>query len=424
MDKSRVIIDMGLMAESIIGHDLFNPVHLRYAATLDHEIDAELLAKAWDRTKRVYPIIDAVFGYDHAVTDYYVEHADIIYAKDHLYLMKPEGGVNDPVRTKVPVIPSTEAVAGRAISVCYYDRTIFISAYHSLLDGGGMTMVFRTLLYSYLALYTGHEDENPIVELTEGRDLSEYYITASPEYIFKLDYTPVPAYTLPFRCVGFYDKEMVNDNGNIYCGNVALNAADFMRLCKENGANPSAMMCAVLGKTAYALNPDERSDMVFGLTVSTRKLLGLDNSIANVVGSAIAHGSYDELTAPSLAEASQRIRKEIDQQRGKDYYLSFSRLSSTYHLDPNFKFWTVTYVGSLNIGENNGHIVDFNMETNGNSNLYLMQLNDKFVLTLQYGMATQKYLAEFVKVFTELGVKAEIIHPAHHVDKDSPTAVM
>jgi hypothetical protein len=46
-----------------------------------------------------------------------------------------------------------------------------------------MTMILRTFLYAYLALRTGHEDENPVVELREGRSPQEYYTNVASAYL-------------------------------------------------------------------------------------------------------------------------------------------------------------------------------------------------------------------------------------------------
>ena len=64
------------------------------------------------------------------------------------------------------------------------------------------------------------------------------------------------------------------------------------------------------------------------------------------------------------------------------------------------------------------------METNGDSNLYLMQVRDKFILTLQYGRATAKYLDEFVRVFQRYGIEAQIVHPAQYASNDTPMPVL
>lgn len=425
MDKK--VLDLGIMSGSAIKQDFVNPIHLRYTVTLDHDIDDKFIAEAWNRTKKVYPLIDCVLRFDHGNADFYLQlpqEERYKYRNDHMYLVQTDNGTNDPVKTKIPIAPASDTAGGRLICISYYERTVSISAYHVLVDGGGLNMIFSTFLYSYLALYTGHEDKAPVVELTEGRSCEEYYTASLTDIAFSQDCTPVPLYSLPRNCFGFYDKDMVRDEGGVLSGNIKVSAADFMKLCKENGANPSSMLCAILAKATYSLVSDEE-DMVFSLTVSMRKQLSLENDISNTVGIALAYATCDESKNKTIAEISQRIRRDVDSQRSRDYCLSFLRVMfDTYRYFPKYKPIVVTYMGSLNIGDNNGHIVDFSMETDGASNIYMMQLNDRFIITLQYGKATGKYLDEFKEIFSELGVKAEITHPAHYVSMDSKTAVL
>ena len=424
LDDKNVLVDLGYHWESRLMGDFGNPIQLRYTVTLDHELDDELVAKAWERTKRVYPLVDATLGFERDPSLYAVPDAMEAYYDDHLYLVKAEGGANEPQRSRVPVSPYTDAVGRRLICISYFGRNVSLSAYHTIVDGGGMTMILRTFLYAYLTLRTGHEDENPVVELREGRSPQEYYTNVASAYLGAQTYVPTPLYSLPFGCKGFYDKDMTCAGPNPIQGALKLDAAAFMRLCKESGANPSAMISALLARVAYALNPEEHSDIVFNFTMSARGTLGIEDSIANANGSLLAYATRSDVEGKSLAEVAQRIRTDVNAQRGRDYYLTFRKSFYTYQRKLLSKARTVTYVGALDIGDNNGHIVDFNMETFATSNLYLMQLNESFVLMLAYGNATQRYLEGFVRAFRDLGVDAEVTRPAYCIVRDSKTAVV
>ncbi len=425
MDKSKVVADLGLITETALAHDLFNPVHLRYSVILDHEIDEEMLIKAWNKVKKVYPIVDTTFKLESGDVELYMDPVfRASHTKDHIFLIKPDSGLNEPIKSKVPIEPGCELVCGRLISVSYYEDKLTLSAYHSLADGGGLNMIFSVLLYIYLSLYTGHEDENPPVDLTENKDINEYYQGATLDYIFSLDYTPVPMYTLPLECKGFYDDDMVKENKSVASCTLNIPVKDFIEFCKKNGANPSSMMCSLLAKASYSLNPDVNDDIVFDLTVSMRKVLGLGKTIANCIGLAAAYTTHDDIMNKSIAEVSQKIRHDIDIQRTWDYYISFRRLFNTYQHKPTYKSKTVTYMGALNIGDNNHHIKELELGTNSIHNLYMMQLNDKFAIILQYGKATEKYMNEFIKIFSDYGIKAEIKQPAHLLMNDSKIPVL
>ena len=425
MDKSRVLCDLGLVHGSNIIQDILIPLHIRNTVTVDHKVDGDLLKQAWERTKRVYPIIDSVLGYDQEDPSVYMDPAKTSkYVKDHIYLIRAEGGANDPIETKVPVSPGTEAVGNRLLAVSYYDNTITIGGYHRLVDGGGLNMVFSTLLYAYLALYTGHEDDDPKVELTEGRAIEEYYISDTPEFIFSKAYTPTPLYTLPIGCRGFCDEDMVNDENEVLLGNIAFSASEFIKFCKDNGANPSAMLCTLVAKAAYSLNPERNDDIVFGVSVSEKKNLKIERSIANAVMIAIAYTKHEDVRNKSIADIAGKIRTDIDYQRTPDYYLSHYRVFQSYKQAPSFKHRTITYLGSINVGDNNHKIIDQCCGTYGDNNLFMMQLNDKFYISLQYGKATEKYLTEFECIFKELGIECEITRHTATVPFDVKEAVL
>jgi hypothetical protein len=424
MDKSKVIVDLGTVGELSLQHDLENLVHIRYSAVLDHDIDDDKIKAAWDRTKRVYPVIDAVLGFEHGDVSIYANPNELAkYSGDHVYLVQADTGTGNPVKTKVPVAPGTEAAGKRLICVSYYGRKVSINAYHIFTDGSGLKKIFSTFLYSYLALYTGHEDEKPVVGLTEGRAVQDYYIASTDKIVFSQEYTPTPLYTLPPDCKGIEDRGLQFD-GNCYVGSLSVPASDFMKLCKDSGANPSSMLCALTAKAAYAVNAGETDDIVFCITLALKNILGLNDDVSNASGVAVAYASHDDIVSGSLGGAAKKIRRDVETQRTKDYCISFLRAMATYTFMPKFRPRMVTYLGDVNIGDNTSHIVDFSVETDGHFVVYMVQLGDRFIITFQYDNITESYLKELKNVFTELGIKAEITQPLAKVIVDSQTAVL
>ena len=426
IDQSRLILDDGVAAEEILLlDDLLNPMHLRDTIRFDHEIDADLLAEAWERTKRVYPIIDAVLEVDEGEPSFFLNPVwRKLHAKDHLYFMWPKEGENRPIRSKVPIAPCTDAVGGRMLAVTYYGDTLTVGVYHLLVDGVGFIKIVSTFVYSYLALYTGHEDEQPVVELREGRAVEDYFIPVVPEKLFAQGYTPVDLVVPPARIRGFYDALMQNDDGVVLSGTIEIDASDFMHLCKSCGANPSAMIAVLLGRAIYGVNPDQQEGIVFGFTISARSVLGLEDSIANAAVGGVSFATRDDIEHKSLAEVTQRVRADLGKQRTRDHVISFIRFTRTEHGMFQFIPRPVTYMGAFSVGNNTKHIKEMFLGTKGDTNVFLYQVNDRFYLTLHYGKATQEYLDEFAQVFGELGVSAEITHPAHPVDLDVTAPVL
>jgi hypothetical protein len=54
----------------------------------------------------------------------------------------------------------------------------------------------------------------------------------------------------------------------------------------------------------------------------------------------------------------------------------------------------------------------------------MVQLNDKFIINIYHGLASEKYMNEFIKIFSEFGIKAEVIKTIHKVDQDSKIPVL
>jgi hypothetical protein len=184
------------------------------------------------------------------------------------------------------------------------------------------------------------------------------------------------------------------------------------------------MLCALMAKAAYAVNKGEMNDTVFCMTVSLKNILGLDNDISNASSFALAYAAHDDVLNGSLADVSQKIRKDVDMQRTKDYCITYQRSAATYMYIPKFRPKIVTYLGSVNIGDNTDHILDFSMETDGHFVVYMVQLKNKFIITFQHDNVTENYLNEMKKVFDELGIKAEITQPVSKVLVDSQTVVL
>ena len=211
---------------------------------------------------------------------------------------------------------------------------------------------------------------------------------------------------------------------NIYVGSLHVSAEDLIRCCKENGANPSSLLCALSAKAAYHINAGKKDDVVVSLTMALKKMFGLEETISNAVRLSLSYASYDDVMNKPISAAAQKIRKDMDLQRSKDYIVSFCRLFETYQYIPQVRPRVVTYIGNFDIGDNTKHIVDFNMETEGHFVVYTIQLRDQFVFVVQYGKATEKYLNEFDRLFKEMGIRSEISSPVHTVLKDVREAVL
>jgi hypothetical protein len=386
--------------------DHYNDIHIRFTAELDHEIDALLMEKAWERTIKVYPVIGCVIG---------MEGKDLFFYK--------ADGENKAIKSKAPINPGSDLVSNCVITATYYGNKVSVSAYHTMVDGGGLNEIFKTLLYFYISSYTGIYDEPVTVQIAEGRTAQEYYKTVSPDELG--DFTPMPLHAMPYLREFAEDEEMEGDeDGSKAFASIKFPVDIFIGKCKEIGANPTAMLAILTSKAFYALNPDERKDIFFEITTSVRKTFGAEGCISNCTSDIYADVAYEDVIKGDIKDFVKKFRAELDSQRTDDYIKTKRLLTSTYELNCVNKKITLTYVGKIDIGENTKHITNFEMPTNAAQLVLLMQIGGEFYLMLELGKATQKYIENMEKQLNEMGVKTTTASKLHNVIKDSDTQIL
>ena len=386
--------------------DHFNDIHIRFSALLDHEIDGALMEQAWQRTIRVFPVIGCVIEMEGKELFFY-----------------PAGGENPAVCSKAPINPGSSMVSGCVITATYYGNRITVSAYHTMVDGGGLNEIFKTLLYFYLSSRTGVCDAPEGVQTAEGRPPEAYYRPVRPDELGS--FTPVPLHTMPYLRDFAEDPDMeADEEGNRYFASIRFPVAPFIKKCKEIGANPTAMLSLLTAKAFYSLHPEERKDLFFEVTTSVRKTFGAEGCISNCVCNVIADAQYDDVMNGDVRDYVRKIRAEIDSQRTDDYIKSCRLFDSTYGHNYVNKQITLSYIGRLDIGENTKHIANFEMATNAVQLVLLMQLEEDFLLMLQMGKATANYLARMSGLLAEMGIPARAASELHKVVTDSDIPVL
>lgn len=386
--------------------DHYNDIHIRFSAELDHEIDEELMQRAWERTVRVYPVIGCVIEMEGKELFFY-----------------PAEGENRAVRSKAPINPGSAEVSGCVVTATYYGRRITVSAYHTMVDGGGLNEIFKTLLYFYLSSRTGTCDGPEGVQTAENRPPEAYYHPVRPDDLGT--FTQVPLHTMPYLRDYAEDPDMEADaEGNRWFGSVRFSVEQFIGKCREIGANPTAMLSLLTAKAFYTLHPEERKDLFFEVTTSVRKTFGAEGCISNCVCNVIAGAEYADVMEGDARDYVRKIRAEIDSQRTDDYIKSWKLFDSTYGHNYVHKQITLSYIGRLDIGENTKHISNFEMGTNAVQLVLLMQLETDFLLMLQMGKATARYLERMSALLNEMGVETRKAAEPRTVVTDSDTPVL
>lgn len=387
-------------------HDKSTKYHNKFSVRLDHEIEPELLQKAWDKTKAVYPLIDCIPD---------MVNGEIVFYRDDRK--------NTPVKSLRPIDPNADICAGRAFSVTYCGNTVAMSSFHSVVDGGGINMIFSTLLYFYLALYTGESDDAPPVEIREGRRPEEYYKSLSSIEIGDFEQKPLVGYTK--RKGMFIDLDMTEDeNGDIAISRIKVPVDTFISVCRNIGANPSAMLAVIMSKAAYELHPDRKGDLAFVLTMSAKKVFDIPDSIANCSANLLVPVRYDDIMGDDINLAARKIRSVIDYQRNADYIKTLAAFYETYDWILAKRYAILTYIGKIDVGKNTKHITGFEMTDDSKCSLYMTELNGKFILSFQFGKVTEKYMQTVIGILSGFGIEAEIETAPYPVMKDSDRAIV
>lgn len=386
--------------------DHYNDIHIRFTAELDHEIDEELIEKAWEKTINVYPCIGCVIE---------MEGKELFFYK--------ADGENKAIKSKAPINPGSDLVSNCVITATYYGNKVSVSAYHTMVDGRGLNEIFKTLLYFYISSYTKVFDEPVTVQTKEERAPEEYYKTVSPDELG--EFTPVPLYTMPYLKEYAEDPDMeADEDGSKYFASISFSADAFIGECKKIGANPTAMLAFLTSKAFYALNPKEQKDLFFEITTSVRKTFGAEGCISNCTSDVIAQMCYNDIVNGDEAELVRKFRAEMNSQRSDDYVKTKRQLSSTYELNCVSKKITLTYIGKIDIGENTKHIIGFEMSTNAAQLVMLMQIGNKFLLMLEFGKATGKYINTLDEILTEMGIEVKKASELKKVVTDSDKQVL
>lgn len=383
--------------------DHYNDIHIRFSADLDHEIDGTFMEKAWEITRKVYPVLDCVIE---------MEGKDLFFYK--------ADGENKAVESKSPINPGSDLVSKCVVTASYYGNKISVSAYHTVVDGGGLNEIFKTLLYFYLSSYTKRYDEPVSVQTIEGRDPKEYYKTVLSDDMD--DFNVVPLHMMPYLREFAEDTEMEPDeDGSRLFASVRFSADKFIEKCKEIGASPTAMLCLLTSRAFYALNPQELKDLLFEITINVRKTYGAEGCISNYNSGVIADVQYDDVINGNVKEFVKKFRSEIDHQRTDDYIKTYRLFEGTYGHNYVSKQITLTYIGKIDIGAYTKHITGFEMVTNAVQLVMLMQIGSEFLLMLQLGRATQKYLDMISGQLGKMGIKVSKASELHKIITDSDT---
>ena len=367
--------------------------HMTFKVQLDHQVNGENLLAALEETADIWFIL----------RDKLIEDADgrIVFVQSD----QPMKVHCDPVI----VSPGAGLNEDRVLAVTYYDQTVSFTGMHSFFDGGSLLMLMKNILCRYFKKqFTETMDVGVLPGHDDGANPENIMFYAEIQRIAEMPFERISP--VPYSEQVFTEPDMkYGSNGELSLVEVQVPKDEFLKYCKENGANPSIMLFLLFARAAYRLNPETDLPVTVNNTMNLRPVLGLESAImGESMGTYLEVGKKQLLETP-LKELATMLRADFNHQRSKDYILSrIDDMRRGVHSPQYQDTISLAYMGTIDYGDATTHIKHISAYNDSPRNLDMLELNGVFHIYIQFGIAGRKYAETFTKMLMEENVHAEI----------------
>lgn len=388
IDNKEVVFNGGPF-QSYWWADEHEPIHPAIKAELTDAVAPDLLEKAWEDTKKVYPLIDLV-------PDDYDE--EVVFFKGE--------GISKPIKSKNTLQLAKEATLYRGFSLTYFQNVITLSAYHSLVDEKGLNEIFRTLMNFYISYYADMPKAAEGVMMKENRQPEEYYIQNTVLQTKEHKPQTVKLYK-DIREI-FNDSNIsADENAAATVGKLDIPFKAYSDMCRKYGVGFDELFIYAMARTVYAMYPKERKKLCFGVMTDFRDTFGVRDTVAPCSKKMPVILSYDDVNGCDIKAALANIAEMRAYQKSDDYIRSHVALENTYSvLNIRNACLSVNFSGEFDIGGKTSYIKDITMSDYSMRSVFMIRLGDIIKVSLQYGTATGKYMDAVSKTLNELDIKA------------------
>ena len=185
---------------------------------------------------------------------------------------------------------------------------------------------------------------------------------------------------------------------------------DFMKIVKEQGANPSLMMFLLFAQTIYRCNPEEEQAIVGRITVDARKALGLPHTILNCSLGAHFSVNKKQLEEETVSAVAARLKCSMKKQTAPDYLKQMAcDLIREKALLPGVRpTVSISYMGTVDFGDYSSHIKSFIIYEGECHKINFFEVNGRFHFILHFGNNTEEYGNEMKSLLREeYGIETE-----------------
>ncbi len=387
MAEERTAVFNGGPFQSYWWADEHEPVHLSIRARLDHGVDPAALERAWERTLRVYPLLDLVPD-----------------DEDEEVLFFAGKGESRPVRSRIPLRPAGEAVLGRGFALTWFEDTVTLTCYHSLADEHGLNEIFRTLLACYFSDRTGSAPVPGAVP-EEGRRPEEYFVQNTVLPAGGFEPLPVALYR-DIREI-YLDPDAANADGSAgTAGTAAVPLGAWQALCESSGVSSESLLLGFMAEAVRGMDPGDGRKLCLGAMTDFRDTFSVPETIAPCSKKMPVILSPEETAGhgPDIARRIERIRAG---QRTDAYIRSHVAMENTYSvLNIRNACFSLQFCGAFDLGEDTRHVLDLTMWDYSLRSAFALRLGDELRISFQYGEATRRYMDVFAAALREAGADA------------------
>ncbi len=226
---------------------------VRLSLRLANDIDAEILSDAVEKTQQRYPYLNMRVRKDKQ--EFYTEDNPAPVVVHHT-----------DQKTSLNAADSNYHIW----SVSYMEDRLHLDFSHGFLDGTGMYMVLRTLLYYYCAGRYGIKDHTGILTLEDPIMPEESNDPADELPDVDLSKIPVPELPTAFSLVddaGFTPSEPI-------IRDITIPEDAFVRFSSAHDASPGTMVSILMSRTIDELFPDRTAPLTNSYIINARPMIG------------------------------------------------------------------------------------------------------------------------------------------------------
>lgn len=372
----------------------------------DFEIEKEKMQQALDTTIQRYPYfkVKLVRHGEECVLDDN-DKPLVIYEDVEYPTLKPEE--NNEYLLRI-------CVKGKKLGICFS---------HAMADGRAIMPFIKTLLHYYWHFAFNEESMMPDVRLSDSVIPEEETAEPKPP-ASELSLAPAakkeapPAYQLP---------EEKDKDGNQYVFHFTMNADAFIRYSHEMDGSPNALIALFTSRAVHALHPDAEN-IIAGVSVDFRAAMHAKQATGCHIGLLYVPYMPKKMDAMDITTLATCYRGSIIMQSDPELLLDNLNKSQQFYaylkgmktMQEKVQLcsmlvnqasvtdtFTVSYIGKEDYGKIGAHIVRGRTIVDGHVTklcIEIMNVNDKFFITLTQNMPTDIYVKALMKQLEEADI--------------------